>query len=52
MSTLDVTLDMYQIGIDDRILLTGTLVGSAVSAALASAGLDPQQGGFYFTERG
>jgi iron complex outermembrane receptor protein len=48
-SKLDVTLDMYQIGIDDRILLTGTLVGSAVSTALASAGLDPQQGGFYFT---
>jgi iron complex outermembrane receptor protein len=48
-SSLDVTLDMYKIEIDDRILLTGTLVGSAVSAALASAGLDPQQGGFYFT---
>ena len=40
---------MYEIQIDDRILLTGTLVGSAVSAALASAGLDPAQGGFYFT---
>ena len=48
-SALDVTLDVYRIGIEDRILLTGTLVGSAVSTALASAGLDPQQGGFYFT---
>jgi len=49
ISRLNVTLDLYQIKIDDRILLTGTLVGSAVSAALASAGLSPQQGGFYFT---
>jgi iron complex outermembrane receptor protein len=46
---LDVTLDLYEIQIDDRILLTGTLVGPAVSAALASAGLSPEQGGLYFT---
>jgi iron complex outermembrane receptor protein len=48
-SKLDVTLDLYRIQIDDRILLTGTLVGPAVSAALASAGLSPDQGGLYFT---
>jgi iron complex outermembrane recepter protein len=46
---LDLTLDVYRIQIDDRILLTGTLVGAAVSNALASAGLNPEQGGFYFT---
>jgi iron complex outermembrane receptor protein len=48
-SRLDITLDLYQIRIQDRILLTGNLVGSAVSAALAAAGLDPNQAGFYFT---
>jgi iron complex outermembrane receptor protein len=46
---LDITFDLYEIGIDDRILLTGTLVGPAVSSALASAGLSPEQGGLYFT---
>jgi len=46
---LDVTLDLYEIGIDNRILLTGTLVGTAVSNALAAAGLSPDQGGLYFT---
>jgi iron complex outermembrane recepter protein len=46
---LDVTLDLYEVKIKDRILLTGTLQGPAVSAALAAAGLDPNQGGFYFT---
>jgi iron complex outermembrane receptor protein len=49
ISRLNVTLDLYEIQINDRILLTGTLVGPAVSAALASAGLSPAQGGFYFT---
>jgi iron complex outermembrane receptor protein len=49
LTRLNITLDLYEIQIDDRILLTGTLVGPAVSAALASAGLSPQQGGFYFT---
>jgi len=44
----DVTLDLYEIGIDNRILLTGTLVGPAVSSALAAAGLSPDQGGLYF----
>lgn len=41
-------LDAYQIRIEDRILLTGNLIGTAVSAALAKAGLNPNQGGFYF----
>lgn len=46
---MNVTLDLYRIKIQERILLTGTLIGQAVSNALASAGLDPNQGGFYFT---
>jgi iron complex outermembrane receptor protein len=46
---MSITLDLYQIKIQERILLTGTLIGQAVSDALASAGLDPNQGGFYFT---
>ena len=46
---LDLTLDLYKIQIQDRILLTGTLVGTAVSDALAAAGLSREQGGLYFT---
>jgi iron complex outermembrane recepter protein len=46
---LDFTLDAYQIKITDRILLTGTLVGSAVSSVFSAAGLSPNQGGFFFT---
>jgi iron complex outermembrane receptor protein len=46
---LNVTLDLYDIKIKDRILLTGTLQGTAVSTALAANGLDPNQGGLYFT---
>jgi iron complex outermembrane receptor protein len=46
---LNVTLDLYDIKIKDRILLTGSLLGTAVSNALAANGLDPNQGGLYFT---
>jgi len=48
LAHFNVTLDLYQIEIDDRILLTGTLVGPAVSRAFSAAGLSPNQGGFYF----
>jgi iron complex outermembrane receptor protein len=51
---LNVTLDVYQIKIEDRIMQSATLGGSpiavqlAVSAALASAGVNPQQAAFYY----
>ena len=46
---LHVTLDVYQIKIDNRILQSGTLgPNTAVSTALASQGLNPQQAAFYY----
>jgi iron complex outermembrane receptor protein len=46
---LNVTLDVYQIKIDNRILQSGNLgPNAAVSAALASQGLNPQQAAFYY----
>lgn len=46
---LNVTLDVYQIKIDNRILQSGTLgPNAAVSAALSSQGLNPQQAAFYY----
>ncbi|MDB5456867.1 MAG: TonB-dependent receptor [Caulobacter sp.] len=46
---LNVTLDVYVIKIDNRILQSGTLgPNAAVSAALASQGLNPQQAAFYY----
>ena len=45
---LDITLDAYQIKINDRILLTGTLVGSAVSSVLSAAGLESEPGRLVF----
>jgi iron complex outermembrane receptor protein len=46
---LNVTLDVYQIKIDNRILQSGTLgPNTAVSTALASQGLNPQQAAFYY----
>ena len=46
---LHVTLDVYQIKIDNRILQSGTLgPNAAVSTALASQGLNPQQAAFYY----
>jgi iron complex outermembrane receptor protein len=49
LSRLNVTLDVYKIKIDNRILQSGTLGPStAVSNALASQGLNPQQAAFYY----
>jgi iron complex outermembrane receptor protein len=46
---LNVTLDVYEIKIDNRILQSGTLgPNAAVSAALASQNLNPQQAAFYY----
>jgi len=46
---MNVTLDVYQIKIDNRILQSGTLgPNAAVSNALASQGLNPQQAAFYY----
>ena len=46
---MNVTLDLYQVDIDNRILQSGTLGPStAVSAALQSQGLNPQQAVFYY----
>lgn len=44
-----ITADAYQIDITDRIVQTGILRGTAVSAILAASGLNPNQGGQYFT---
>lgn len=43
------TVDAYQIKIDDRILLSGTLQGAAVNAVLAAAGITSSTAGFYFS---
>ena len=46
---LNITVDAYQIKIRDRILLSGTLSGAAVNAALAAAGITTATSGFYFS---
>lgn len=43
------TLDFYQIDIDNRILLSGNLTGSAVHAYLSSVGFTDVDGGRFFT---
>lgn len=49
LSRMKVTLDVYEIKIENRILQSGTLgPNAAVSAALASQGLNPQQAAFYY----
>jgi iron complex outermembrane receptor protein len=49
LSRMNVTLDVYQIKIKNRILQSGTLgPNTAVSTALASQGLNPQQAAFYY----
>ncbi|CAN5710757.1 TonB-dependent receptor [soil metagenome] len=46
---MNLTLDVYQIQIKDRIMQSGTLgPNTVVSAALASQGLNPQQAVFYY----
>ncbi|MDB5445215.1 MAG: TonB-dependent receptor [Phenylobacterium sp.] len=50
MPGLNLTLDLYQIDIKNRILQSATLgPNTAVSAALASVGLDPNQAVFYYS---
>jgi iron complex outermembrane receptor protein len=46
---LDITIDAYQIDVDDRIAITSTLTGAAVSAILASKGLSPDLSAQYYT---
>lgn len=43
------TLDFYQIDIDDTILLSGNLVGEAVTDYLGSVGIEHVAGGRFFT---
>ncbi|KAA8551482.1 MULTISPECIES: TonB-dependent receptor plug domain-containing protein [Pseudomonas] len=45
---LDITVDLYQIDIKDRILQTSNLQGTAVSNVLAAQGLNPNQIVSYF----
>jgi len=49
MSGLYTTLDVYQIDIDHRIVLSGNLVGSAVQNYLTSVGIPFVSGGRFFT---
>ena len=49
LPNLNLSVDAYEIRIKDRILLSATLLGGPVSTALAAAGLNAQQGGFFFT---
>ncbi|HET9818772.1 MAG TPA: TonB-dependent receptor [Rhodanobacteraceae bacterium] len=44
-----VTLDFYQVDIDDRIVLSGNLVGDAVQNYLTSVGIPFVSGGRFFT---
>jgi iron complex outermembrane recepter protein len=46
---LDITVDAYQIKVKDRIAITSTLTGNAVSAILASKGLSPDLSAQYYT---
>ncbi len=49
MNGLTITIDAYQIRVDDRITITSTLTGPAVSAILVAAGLSPDISAQYFT---
>ncbi|MBN8736782.1 MAG: TonB-dependent receptor [Xanthomonadales bacterium] len=44
-----VTLDFYQVDIDNRIILSGNLVGTAVQTYLTSVGIPFVSGGRFFT---
>ena len=44
-----VTLDLYQVDINDRIILSGNLVGTAVQDYLTSVGIPFVSGGRFFT---
>jgi iron complex outermembrane receptor protein len=49
VSNLNITLDVYQIKIRNRILQTATLGGTAVSNALIAQGLSGAQQAFFYT---
>ncbi len=50
LDKLNITIDAYQVKIDDRIVSTGTLAGSVVSNIFAANGIDPTiAGGSYYT---
>lgn len=49
VSGLNITVDAYQIKIEDRILLSETLSGALVRQVLADAGIPGVAGGFYFS---
>ena len=49
LDALYITLDAYQIDIDDRIVLSENLTGAAVTAFLESNGIRGVTGGRYFT---
>ncbi|WP_341203792.1 TonB-dependent receptor [uncultured Sphingomonas sp.] len=46
---LNITVDGYQISVKDRIAITSTLTGSAVSAILTANGLSPDISAQYYT---
>lgn len=46
---LNVTVDGYQVSVKDRIAITSTLTGSAVSAILVANGLSPDISAQYYT---
>ncbi|WP_347302569.1 TonB-dependent receptor [Croceibacterium sp. TMG7-5b_MA50] len=46
---LNITIDAYQIAVDDRIAITSTLTGNAVSAILVANGLSPDISAQYYT---
>ena len=46
---LNITIDAYQIDVDDRIILSENLTGTAVQQFLASQGILNANGGRYFT---
>lgn len=49
MDNLVITVDAYEIDVDKRIALTGTLTGPVISAILQATGLPPNTSAQYFT---
>lgn len=49
MRRMTITIDAYQIDVRDRITITSTLTGAAVSAILTANGLSPEISGQYYT---
>ncbi|MBB6228761.1 TonB-dependent receptor plug domain-containing protein [Polymorphobacter multimanifer] len=48
LAALTITIDGYQIDVRDRITITSTLTGAAVSAILVANGLSPEISGQYY----